>query len=151
MGKYTVTHSCGHTEEVALFGPEKDRTSKIQWMSKAPCLACKRAVETERANTATKDLNLPQLIGTEKQITWAQTIRAKLIPEYTAEVNKVAARRISPDNPNAAKGRAMMDGLITAYKAQTAASYWIDRRDRGVDAQVQEDMQAAMRAIAAQA
>ena len=31
MAKYTITYSCGHEEAVELFGPMKDRESKIAY------------------------------------------------------------------------------------------------------------------------
>lgn len=41
MGKYKVTFSCGHTEEVELFGKIKERERKIEyWTENGLCSAC---------------------------------------------------------------------------------------------------------------
>ena len=47
MAKYTVTHSCGHTQTHDLFGPGKDRERKIAWMENQPCTDCWKAEKRE--------------------------------------------------------------------------------------------------------
>ena len=41
MAKYDITHSCGHTETVQLFGAGKERESRIAYLEKTPCAECK--------------------------------------------------------------------------------------------------------------
>lgn len=42
--KYDVVYSCGHKGTVALFGPTKDRESKIEWYGReALCPDCYKA------------------------------------------------------------------------------------------------------------
>lgn len=52
MAKYTVEHSCGHTQVHVLFGPTKDRERKLEWMATQPCTECwaaqKRAEEAKK-------------------------------------------------------------------------------------------------------
>jgi hypothetical protein len=49
MAKYTVTHSCGHTQVHELFGPGKERERKLDWFGRQECTECwkvaKRAAE----------------------------------------------------------------------------------------------------------
>lgn len=43
MAKYTVKFSCGHTEEIQLFGAYKDRTRKIEYFEQhGKCSHCYR-------------------------------------------------------------------------------------------------------------
>ena len=52
--KYTVTFSCGHTEEVELFGKGSDRERKIAWYEKSGlCPECYKAMkEAEKKNNS---------------------------------------------------------------------------------------------------
>lgn len=57
MAKYDVTYACGHTGVVSLFGPNKDRERKLEWLAGQLCPACwgekKRAEEAAKPVTAT--------------------------------------------------------------------------------------------------
>lgn len=41
MGKYTVTHTCGHDKTYHLFGPHKDRDRKTEWLAELTCPRCR--------------------------------------------------------------------------------------------------------------
>jgi len=56
MAKYTINHSCGHSSEQQLYGPGKDRESRIDWLTGRPCTDCWRT--TKRAEDATKPILL---------------------------------------------------------------------------------------------
>ena len=47
--KYTVTRACGHEETVELYGPNKERESKIKWLESTVCTACYRAEQDAEA------------------------------------------------------------------------------------------------------
>lgn len=57
MAKYTVKHSCGHERTVQLYGPEKERERKLDWMGSEDCPQCwgekKRAQEDQMPITIT--------------------------------------------------------------------------------------------------
>lgn len=77
MAKYTVTHTCGHTETVQLFGAEKERKRRLDWMRGQDCAACKAAA-------VNRDNDLPALVGTDKQVAWAADIRRNFYAKYPA-------------------------------------------------------------------
>ena len=79
MAKYTVTHTCGHTQEVNLFGKHTERDRRIAWLETQLCPECKRKQELENAKAQAS--GLPELTGSEKQIEWAMVIRQKWIDE----------------------------------------------------------------------
>lgn len=114
MAKYTITHTCGHTEEVNLFGKHADRERKIAYLESIDCRACWDAAQAAQA----KEAGLPDLTGSPKQIAWANGIRNRILSE--------AARCIEahPDWPNT-------DKWLTELKKETAARWWIDHRDEG--------------------
>ena len=86
--KYTVTFSCGHEGEVNLYGKAAERDRRIAWYEKEGiCPDCYRKMKEEERKQADEELaaytekietelNLPELEGTEKQVTWARKIRA---------------------------------------------------------------------------
>ena len=89
MAKYEVKHSCGHVETVELYGKIKDRERKIEWMETQICDDCARKQLTEKWTEKAKKLfvvdELPALIGTPKQIAWAERLRLTLLRElFTA-------------------------------------------------------------------
>lgn len=101
MAKYKIVLSCGHEEEVQLFGPHKEREKQLAYLqANAKCFSCKneerenqRRIVLEKA-LATAD-SYPQLQGTEKQITWALQIRQQWIDEIQ---ELMISQNISWDN-----------------------------------------------------
>lgn len=79
MAKYEINHTCGHTETVQLFGKCSERERKIEWMERQECPECRRKHEAEKAAKITEGMELPELTGSDKQVAWANSIRAKFI------------------------------------------------------------------------
>jgi len=128
MAKYSINYSCGHTGVEQLYGPGKERARHIEWAEKSAlcpeCYAAKRAAdraaEIEKEKAAAKisasqltdaGVVLHPLRGSDKQITWATDIRAKLMadPNYGWAVKAVAE---------------------AAGEKALESKYWIDRRSR---------------------
>lgn len=40
MAKYTINYNCGHSGEVQLYGPGRERERKIEWMEGRDCPSC---------------------------------------------------------------------------------------------------------------
>lgn len=127
MAKYDVTYSCGHTATVELYGKHSDRDNKIAWMEREGiCPECykrqqqaKRAAETAAAKEA--NVGLPTLEGSEKQIAWAETIRAKFAAELNAKGFKFEMTETDAKLKNA----------LNATLYNTSAKWWIDNRMLG--------------------
>lgn len=89
MAKYEIKHTCGHTLTKELFGKNKGfrgREEKIDWLESQPCWDCKKKEETdlrEKQSLEAQEKNLEagflEMEGSEKQILWAETIRAETI------------------------------------------------------------------------
>ena len=87
MAKYLITHICGHEEKQQIFGTNThgERQRKADWLASTLCSTCYKAerdaqrkaeiAETEAANA------LPELVGSEKQISWAKDIRQKMLQD----------------------------------------------------------------------
>ncbi|WP_297425794.1 hypothetical protein [Clostridium sp.] len=96
MAWYYGTFSCGHEGRVNIIGPTKDRQWKADKRFSGMCEECylkHLEEENERKNkealAAAKEMELPNLTGTEKQITWANTIRVELIEKLQKEIDKI--------------------------------------------------------------
>lgn len=118
MAKYYITMSCGHDEEVTLYGKIKDREGKIKWFEEnGLCKECYKAKMQEQNEKVWKaiegEINLPELEGSEKQIAWATEIRKRSFV-------KVARAAINEKTKKQAFER---------LAGQKKAAYWIDRRD----------------------
>lgn len=122
MAKYTVTHTCGHTVEVALFGKHVERDRRIAAMSTEDCPACRAAGS--------------DLVGSVKQVAWAQDIRDELAPRIIAAHDRIAARLAdAPARPGVGDFEEVRAALAAAIAAKrdellgrTAARDWIDGR-----------------------
>lgn len=105
-----VTHSCGHQQTHALFGTfAADIEREARRLARRTCSACYKENRTRAAEADTAlllDLPLAPLEGSDKQVSWADTIRAKRI----AALHKAGAD-------------------VAALAAQRQAKWWIDHRD----------------------
>jgi len=63
MARYTIAYACGHSEEKQLFGPTRDRTSKIEWLERGDCPQCWAAKkrETDAQQPITCAITLPMM------------------------------------------------------------------------------------------
>lgn len=93
--KYEGTFACGHEGEVDVTG----KRDKREWLAEKKfaglCPECyekmiqeKREKENKEALEKAKEMELPALNGTEKQISWANTIRQKFIDSVETIVDK---------------------------------------------------------------
>lgn len=119
MSKHTITHSCGHTHEYQLYGKSDERTRKIKWLETQECPACQKAAEAAEAAKINEELNLPVLSGSEKQIAWANCIRARLI----------AAARVYNDSSSR---KIIVDKAIELIASVNSAHTFIDNRNLDV-------------------
>ncbi|MFB6985598.1 hypothetical protein [Streptomyces sp. NPDC056304] len=132
MAKYWVTRACGHDERVDLTGPHKRREQVIERMEESDCGNC---VETQRqkenaANAAAAQaVGWPRLAGTERQVAWAETLRAGAVAELRRDAGWW------PEHYSEATGDPL-PFIETAMLAVTDASWWIDNRYELVGAAV---------------
>ena len=79
-----IAHACGHEQAHYIPGFASQQARKARWLRTTKCRACfaadKRSEQAEfgaTASTTIAHMALPALIGSERQIAWASTIRAK--------------------------------------------------------------------------
>ena len=77
MAQYTITHTCGNTQHIRLFGKNDERYRQIEAMERRKCPECEAAAAQQYA----KDQGWPVLEGSAKQISWAADIRLNKIKD----------------------------------------------------------------------
>lgn len=121
VAKYNVTYSCGHSGEVQLFGSHDERERKLAWYRDvAVCPDCYRARQQVEAAKLTE--GLVELTGTEKQVAWANDLRARLIKELHERYPKSSGEK-------GEKRDKLFELLPAAINERREAKWWIDNRD----------------------
>lgn len=132
MAKYTVERACGHTETVALIGKIKDREWRLEHVeSNKLCYECyqnelvrKREEENKKSAELAREIELPTLDGSEKQVAWAETIRLHALDYFQVEL-KDAYESVKRGR---AKRFEKLTKVIAVLERQASASWWINNR-----------------------
>lgn len=143
MSWYYGTYSCGHEGRVGINGPTKDRQRKADLRFSGLCPECykkeqeeKRAKENAEAAEKSAEMELPELTGTEKQVSWANNIRLKIIENLTEYLNKLEKYMVKNGLEFAPNTEITIEELHNAFDwfmiSKTEARYWIDIRQAGV-------------------
>lgn len=149
MAKYDITRACGHTETVQITGPIAGRDRQAEYESGKLCYECykakqakQRAAESQAAAEAAKSAGLPALTGSEKQVAWAETIRAAAAQSLN-DMRPTLQAALAANR----KGADIALGIIDATLARTSAHDWIESRAAGygrawLSAQTKKAMEA---------
>lgn len=128
MSKEIVNYRCGHTGIVDIYGAVIDRARKAQYIGETEicpdCLRAERAAASLAAAAAAKAMALPSLEGSEKQIAWAESIRAAKLQAAAAKLaaaRSVVARMVSEARANYRTGVIAVRPTV-AFLAQFLAS-----------------------------
>ncbi|MFI6308526.1 hypothetical protein ACIBEK_00055 [Nocardia fusca] len=112
-------------------GGQRDR--RAARMGEDPCSDCTQEQrQTERAArdaAAAAEQQLPDLTGSERQITWAMTLRA----EALAVLNVTDHLDHEEPTDRDREARRSIADIRTVYLATTAAKAWIDHRAYQLD------------------
>lgn len=133
--KTYITRACGHNEKVAIYGKYDQRDAALEREKAKVCAACYAARKDEArlqaAQAAAEQAQaggLPALQGSEKQVAWAEQIRAQAIQAVDALLAQQGdAQR---EDPRWAK----LEAAVAALRGQAQAAWWIDHRANGADA-----------------
>lgn len=123
MGWENITYKCGHEGREQMYGKMKDREKKVKWISDNKiCPNC----EIIEINTKAEKSNL---IGSPKQVIWAEDIKTQMLNEINKMLNIVP---LLPDNPNYNKyvsGISILNEMNTEIMNATSATWFIDNRN----------------------
>lgn len=91
------TYACGHDGREQFYGPRKEREWAAKKHFERVCPECWKiecAKKAEEAAAKNKEAALPALAGSEKQVSWAESIRAKLVgkPDFVFALQNTSAK-----------------------------------------------------------
>ena len=116
--EHRIAHACGHEQAHYIPGYPAQQDRKVRWLRTTKCRTCfvddKRSEEAEAAArnaAAIAHLDLPELVGSDRQVSWATTIRMKRLAAMVATSSTDGA------------------DVNQACIAVTDAKWWIDHRD----------------------
>lgn len=126
MAQYNIRHTCGHEETVQVYGTNVhgERQRKAEWLESKPCRDCERK--------AMRDENLTgadELTGSDKQVSWANDLRAKAIGDIKANLAKIDTKYIAAPQEWKDAQRKAGEAIIGAMLAENSAKTIIDHRD----------------------
>lgn len=135
MAWYEVQCSeCKKEFRVQLYGKIKDREWRAEhwtWLCD-DCKAKKREEEARKAAERSQEMQLPELVGSEKQVKWALQIRLQAIKEIEKQLEAYKAlSSINPDGEPEQEEFLMKLGFEGIIKNEIKASWWIDNRYMG--------------------
>jgi len=107
MAWYTINYACGHSERKQLYGKEADRQKTIQFLEQQECMDCKAEAAKENESHYVEKYGCKPLVGSPKQVAWAQEIRAK----YFSRTEDERLKRARADFSD------VMSVLKSAYKS----------------------------------
>lgn len=133
MTQYSVKHTCGHSTGVTLYGKGTERESKLRWLSEQPCKPCLIAEEVHRAETKAAKQQLPALVGSPKQVAWAERIRYEtlLVIERHIPEDQLDIAVAIPERAAFVPGETMtLRHTIERIRQQDDCRWWIDNAKR---------------------
>jgi hypothetical protein len=132
MAKYTVTHKCGHTQQHVIYGSNRDW--ELKRLAEQVCAACyKEALLKDDGKDVAwaQESGLPALIGSEKQIPWANSIRRGKWAELDKEeerFNALAAQAAAEHTEYIAQIKA----AFQTVRSEDRAAWWIEHKSASV-------------------
>lgn len=146
MAWYCGTYSCGHNGRVDVVGPYKDREWKIDRHFEGICPECyekKRKEDRKRENREaaekSSEMGLPELLGSEKQVAWANTIRIKFAVKFERSINRfkkipdgseimvMYRNSILHSNKNE-----ILNAIDFCLKSKKQSRFWIEKREEDI-------------------
>lgn len=126
MAQYNIHHTCGHEETAQIYGTNVhgERQRKAEWLESKPCRDCERKAMREENLTGAAELT-----GSDKQVDWANDLRAKAIGDIKAKLAKIDTQYIAASQEWKDAQRKAGEAIITALLAETNAKAIIDHRD----------------------
>ncbi|MCF6783367.1 hypothetical protein [Stutzerimonas stutzeri] len=121
-----VTRACGHSEsEEFRYRTVRDRNQQAEAARRVVCRSCRVMIQgwLELANETPYQVQLPVLSGSDKQVKWAESIRANQLKSLLPAMAAAAAHG---DKIGAAVWQALYVIVM-----QRQARFWIDNREVG--------------------
>lgn len=142
MAWYYGTYSCGHDGRVNIVGRVKDREWKKEYEFQKLCPECYRKHKEDEkkrkikeAQEKSKEMELPELLGTEKQVAWATTLRVEMIERIAEAIKsfpKKDLEKFSLYDENkmiiSTNKKELSEALDFGCLKHSESEFWIDNR-----------------------
>ena len=116
--RYEIKYTCGHYQELFLYGKEEEREEKRKQLEQEMCNECKKQKSMAEAKIFKIERKLPDLKGTEKQRNWAESIRMDIIKKCEAALTEKGCNKT--DKANA---------FLKWLSEKTSSVFWINKRN----------------------
>lgn len=113
--------SCGHELNFQLTGKASDREYWRNRYASEPCTECYKAERKKRIAAEMFDLGAAELVGSEKQIAWAEKIRAAFLRDIKY------AKGVYSNQPDTIAVIEKTSSYI--FETKSEAKWWIENRD----------------------
>lgn len=121
-----VKLSCGHTETVNVYGNSEARQARIEHLKhNAVCTECYKAAKLRQAQQVEARYRLPDLIGTQEQISFARGIRSDVIALITDTDTSIEDIQQLTSTQRDKLAACCIQGMLSKDKAK----YWINNRN----------------------
>jgi len=143
---YDITYSCGHEEKEYIGGYTQEyRDEQAEKMAKEICPACKREKAIKEAETNMEKYELPELVGTPRQVDWAMQIRDEKLDRIMnyehqnfTDRDFDLRRRLKKDEK--IKDQATIEEAKAMLLSETSSSFWIENKDAFISTLIIENM-----------
>lgn len=142
---------CGaRFEKRATRANRREADSWVEWAEKNitvcdECLYTERKAKADDISRRAASAGLPELTGSEKQITWAQQIRyefADVVTRFWQDVEDGKCGDITSEQTQASIKRTK-NVLNYIFVSKTSASWWIDNRGMDVRTAIRRNFKDA--------
>ena len=133
---------CGKSFTASKILASRDQANNWEEWAKSNIIQCDDCREKEReeekaaanakAAEAAKELKLPELTGTEKQIAWANTIRVKVFEQYSKVTESFTKFTPEKQNQCAEEFEKLNEVADYLFNNKLSASFWIEHRDLNI-------------------
>lgn len=132
MARYTITCACGCKYTYNICGKVATRQERAAWLATQDCPACRAKARRAAAAEKIADADLPKLSGvSEKQIAYANDVRAQLLADIHARENELVQEIVEAfeDCSESCARRALREELDYIVANATEARGWLDNRN----------------------
>lgn len=125
MAWHYGTYKCGCEGRVDIVGRVKDRQWKADRHFDRTCYDCRNKENEEKA----KEMGLPDLKGSEKQIAWANTLRQKFVSEFSELLKNAEEDLETATSEEKTKYNEIVKTYEDLLQTKVDSRFWIDNRN----------------------
>ncbi len=138
MNATSIKFKCGHVDVQPNMPSDPDKFQKrVKWLETKPCIPCQRLTLNEANTHEAQELGLPPLRGSERQRTWANTVRNEKLKDLECWQRKLIVKyNIKERNGQIGKTqRKEWKAALEAFElvrsswiTNNDANFWLDKK-----------------------